>query len=108
MSISGQFLQHAVDWLLSRTWVDYAELYFVLMSVVGQHFIAQRRRTGFYFWFPGNVVAVVVYTSLGRYPTALLYLYFTYNCVTGNMKWRRLEQGHHAAALTAPAADSRG
>lgn len=103
MQIDLNVMQHVNGWLQTRTWVDYGELFFVLMSIVGQHYIAARKLKGFYFWLAGNIVAVLVWTIVGRIPTALLYCYFTYKCVTGVRTWRKLEEPavHSPAALPA-------
>lgn len=99
--IPASVVQHAFDWMLARSAADYAEMFFVFMSVVGQHYISQRKSMGFCFWLTGNLVAVALFASLGRIPTTILYIYFTYKCVTGWRHWRKLEQ-------YAPPADLRG
>jgi nicotinamide riboside transporter PnuC len=90
--IPADALQPALDWVLTRTAADWAELFFVLMSVVGQHFISQRKSSGFAFWLAGNLVAIALFATLGRIPTTALYMYFTYKCITGWLHWRKLEQ----------------
>lgn len=74
------------------TWQDGAEAIFVGMSVVGQHYISQRRSVGFWFWLFGNVVALFLFASLGRWPTVGLYLYFTWKCISGIRTWKSLEE----------------
>lgn len=106
MTFTADVFDHAAQWLASRTWLDVAEMYFVLMSVIGQHFISHRQRKGFYFWLAGNVVAVVIWTMSQRYPTALLYCYFTYKCLTGVRNWGELDARSDGARRVPIAAGS--
>lgn len=87
-SISSEF----AAWALALRWVDVAELFFVGMSVIGQHFNSARKIRGFYFWLIGNVVAVWVFYATGRPTTMVLYIYYTVQCVKGIVAWRKLER----------------
>jgi nicotinamide riboside transporter PnuC len=78
-------------WLATRTAVDLAEAVFVGFSVVGQHFISERDKAGFYYWGVGNVVAIGTFAYTGRWLTAGLYVYFLVKCVTGLRSWHRLQ-----------------
>jgi nicotinamide riboside transporter PnuC len=79
------------EWLLQRTWVDVAEAVFVLMSIVGQHFISEQNKAGFYYWGAGNIVAIGMFAFTGRWLTACLYLHFLWKCRTGVSKWSQLQ-----------------
>jgi nicotinamide riboside transporter PnuC len=70
---------------------DVTELIFVGLSVVGQHFISNRDRRGFYFWIMANLMAIVLFVGLQRYPTVVLYTYFLYASSMGLVRWRRAE-----------------
>jgi nicotinamide riboside transporter PnuC len=94
-------ISFGAEWLASRTWIDWGEIFFIVMSVIGQHFISARNSKGFVFWLAGNLVAIPVFAFAGRVPTALLYCYFLYKCVSGILTWRRLERGD-AGQVAAP------
>lgn len=89
-------LHTLAEWFSQRTLLDAAEAVFVALSIAGQHFISDRDKKGFYFWGVGNVIAVVMFGVLGRWMTALLYVYFLWKCVTGIAKWSQLQanDGH--------------
>jgi nicotinamide riboside transporter PnuC len=104
MSTPAEFMQLAGSWLAGRTLLDWAEIFFVVMSIIGQHYNSARRRVGFWFWLAGNVTAVPVWVLAGRYPTALLYVYFSYKCIVGLVVWRRLDDGENVPACERSAA----
>lgn len=85
--------QALAGWLAGAGWIDAAEAFFVTMSIVGQHFIARRQARGFYFWIAGNLVALVLFSSLGRWMTVALYVYFLWKSIEGIRVWRMLEGG---------------
>ena len=74
----------------------------MLMSVIGQHHISQRRVQGFYFWIVGNVAALILFMALGRWMTCMLYVYFLYKSVQGVIVWRRLDARPLAMAPLSP------
>lgn len=84
-------------WWMDADWKDGLEAFFVLMSVIGQHFIAQRKVAGFFFWIVGNVAALILFAALGRWLTCLLYVYFLLASLHGVKTWKVLD----AAALDA-------
>lgn len=86
-------ISFGVDWISTRNWLDWCELFFIAMSVIGQHFISARNSQGFVYWMVGNIVAIPVFVYSGRVPTALLYCYFLYKSISGILTWRRLERG---------------
>lgn len=90
-SLDTSWLVTLEQWWTGASWQDGLEVLFVLMSVMGQHFIARRRLTGFYFWIVGSLAAMLVFSTLGRWPTVLLHAYFFLNCIYGVRSWRRLE-----------------
>lgn len=93
------------SWFSRQTWQDAAEAVFVGMSVVGQHYISQRRSAGFWFWLFGNVVALFLFASLGRWPTVGLYAYFTWKCISGIRTWKTLDtvsNTHEAQTPSSP------
>lgn len=90
-SLDASWMATLEQWWMGATWRDGLEVLFVLMSVVGQHFIARRRLAGFYFWIIGSLAAMVVFTALERWPTVLLHAYFLLNCIYGVRAWRKLE-----------------
>lgn len=94
-----EIILHTSLWLQSLTWTDAGEIFFVAMSVIGQQFISSRKSRGFHFWLVGNIVAIGVFFSLGRYPMMALYCYFAYMSIKGITNWRRLEQGEGTASL---------
>ena len=85
--------QHVLEWISNAGWVEAAEAFFVGMSIVGQHFIARRQAQGFYFWIVGNVVALALFASLGRWMTVALYAYFLWKAIEGIRVWRVLDAG---------------
>lgn len=78
-------------WVGALNWIDVTEFFFVAMSIIGQHFISQRNPRGFGFWIVGNVAALFMFVALGRWMTAVLYIYFLYMCFKGLVTWRRLD-----------------
>lgn len=87
-------LWHAAgEWLQARTFMDAAEFFFVTLTVIGQRFNAGRDVRGYYFWVTSNVCAVILFASLGRWMSVLLYTYLAIECVRGIIVWRRLDAG---------------
>jgi len=80
-----------MTWFDAAGWRDGVEVFFVLMSVVGQHHISQRRVQGFYFWIIGNIAAIFLFFSIERWATCLLYGYFLYKSFQGARVWRALD-----------------
>lgn len=78
-------------WAQTLGWTDLVEFFFVCMSIVGQHFIAKRQSRGFYFWIAGNLAALVMFATLQRWMTFMLYVYFTWKSIEGVRTWRRLD-----------------
>lgn len=72
--------------------VNLLEAAFVILSIIGNEFIVRRDRRGFHFWLAGNVIAVVMSISLGRWMSAMLYAYFIVKTIQGSARWRELEQ----------------
>lgn len=83
--------------LIGASWKDGLEVFFVLMSIVGQHHISQRRVAGFYFWIVGNVAALFLFFAIERWVTCLLYVYFLYKSFQGVRVWRALDSAVPAA-----------
>lgn len=73
-------------------WQDLVEVFFVGMSILGQHFNAKREVRNFYFWAIGNLGALVLFSSMERWLTCFLYLYFLYKSLQGIRVKTRLEQ----------------
>ena len=59
--------------------------------VIGQHHIAKRQVKGFYFWIAGNLAALVLFVSIGRWVTAVLYVYFLVMSLRGVRLWKALD-----------------
>lgn len=91
-------LSAALAWLAQRTFMDVAELFFVVMTIAGQRLNASRDVRGYYFWVTSNICGVILFLALGRWMTAALYAWLGYECVRGIVTWRRLEQGGRPAA----------
>ncbi len=85
-------LQSTLAWASTLKWIDAVEAVFVSLSMIGQHFNAKRDARGFHFWIVSNVGALVMFASLGRWMTCVLYLYYTYKCWEGIRTWKTLEQ----------------
>lgn len=85
-------------WLSSAGWEEGLEVFFVTMSVIGQHHIAKRQVQGFYFWIAGNVAALVLFVSIGRWVTATLYVYFLAMSLRGVWLWKSLDQASSVRA----------
>lgn len=79
-------------WLAAAGWQEAAEVFFVLMSMLGQHFNSRREIRGFYFWVAANLSALVLFASLGRWLTCALQGYFLYKSVQGIRAWSELER----------------
>lgn len=79
------------EWLQARTFLDAAEFFFVTLTVIGQRFNAGRDVRGYYFWVTSNVCAVILFASLGRWMSVLLYAYLAGECIRGIIVWRRLD-----------------
>ena len=82
--------------LLSTPWFTFTqanllEFFFVGLSVIGQEFIVRRNRRGFFFFIAGNLVAVVMFSIMGRWMSVLLYLYFIAKSMQAIRHWRVLE-----------------
>lgn len=85
-------LLHGIaGWLQERSFMDVAEFFFVTLTVIGQRFNAGRDVRGYYFWVTSNVCAVILFASLGRWMSVLLYAYLAGECIRGIIVWRRLD-----------------
>ncbi|MEJ8837690.1 nicotinamide mononucleotide transporter [Ramlibacter sp. AN1133] len=99
---TADLVQYALAWYQKVTWVDVGELLFVLMSIIGQEYIARRNKAGFGFWLVGNVVAVFVFGSSGRLVSACLYAYFAFKSFAGLRHWGRLDALERSEARARP------
>lgn len=86
-----ELLSGFAEWLQARTFMDAAEFFFVTLTVIGQRFNAGRDVRGYYFWVTSNVCAVILFASLGRWMSVLLYSYLAIECIRGIIVWRRLD-----------------
>lgn len=71
--------------------MDVAEFFFVAMTVLGQRYISGRDVRGYYFWVVSNCCAVILFSTLGRWLSVVLYAYLAFECVRGIIVWRRLD-----------------
>jgi len=83
--------ESVASWWLNAGWEEALEAFFVAMSVIGQHHIAKRQVKGFYFWIAGNLAALVLFVSIGRWVTAVLYVYFLVMSLRGVRLWKALD-----------------
>ena len=90
--MAENFLSVGMAQLGSLTWVEGLEFVLLTMSVLGQHFVANRDKRGFYFWFVANLAGLIVMVVLQRWIMLCLYLYFLYSCCIGLIRWSAIEK----------------
>ncbi len=86
------------QWWESLTLINFAELAFALLSVLGQHFNSNRDKRGFVFWVVGNLLACAMFGYQGRWVMAALYAYFLLQSVRGFALWARHERVERSRA----------
>ncbi len=83
----GALLHHYTD-----AYAPFMDSAVLVLSVIAQLLLMQRRLEAWPFWLLVNSIAVPLYASRGLYLTSVLYGVFWINAVVAFVHWRRLER----------------
>ena len=63
------------------------------LSVVATWMLTRRYLEQWYVWIVANSIAVIVYLTIGMYPTAVLFIVYFVMAIIGVREWSRQERG---------------
>jgi len=92
MEIIEQIFRGLTAYANGFSWKEALEGFFLLMVVVGQHYVSKRDKRGFYFWMLSNFIAVFVMAALQRWIMVTLYVYLFYASFAGVVRWSVMER----------------
>jgi nicotinamide mononucleotide transporter len=84
----------------TNAYAPFADSAVLVLSVIAQLLLMQRRIENWVFWLLVNSIAVPLYAGRGLYLTAFLYGCYWVHAIVAWSRWRRLEQ-QSAQALAA-------
>ena len=73
----------------------------LVLSVIAQLLLMQRRLESWLFWLVVNSIAVPLYANRGLYVTAVLYAVYWVNAIIAWLMWRRLMRPSPVVAVAA-------
>ncbi len=86
----------------TKAYAPFVDSAVLVLSVIAQFLLMQRRIETWIFWLLVNSIAVPLYASRGLYLTSFLYATYWINALVSWAWWRRLEQQSETAILGMP------